>query len=159
MAVNSHRKGGRRERWVAKKLGKWWGSKFRRTPQSGGSALAEDWRLAGDVATKDPEFPFCVEVKDQESWHMTQLFVSEKCKPWKWWEQAVTQTLEGDEPILIFTRKYQPVWIMMYEEFFSDHHDELPMDVIFLADNDDELVMVFLFDFLLDTNPQIWRRE
>jgi len=151
-------KGNKFELVVAKILTKWWGSQFRRTPQSGGSQLATEWRLAGDIATKDKTWPFGVEAKNQEDWIVAHLFTSDKCKPWKWWDQAVRQCLEGDEPLLVFKRNNFPVWIMMTEDCYLSHLDEFPDNVILLIDPCDVPVVVMLFDDFLKTEPSDWRR-
>lgn len=57
----SKTKGNNFERKVAKMLSQWWGSKFYRTPMSGGSKLKEGFHLAGDVVTDDLTFCFHTE--------------------------------------------------------------------------------------------------
>ncbi len=153
-------KGSGRERWVAKCLTDWWRSKFRRTPQSGGSPLAADYKLAGDVCTKDLSFPFHVEVKNQENWFLSHLFTSDKCLPWKWWNQALTECLDDDEPLLLFKRNYCPMWAMMFYDYFMEKQTELPTNVILLEDPFENDVIVVEFSYILEeTTPKSWRRN
>ena len=57
--VNSKNKGDTFERKTAKILGDWWGSKFSRTPQSGGAHWLADNNAVGDIVTPPScRFPF-----------------------------------------------------------------------------------------------------
>jgi hypothetical protein len=108
------RKGSTYERTLCKVFGALWGSKFFRTPMSGGSQLKHDYNLAGDISTPDETFPYHVEAKNQEalkSFH--NIFVSKKCPVWKWWGQATTECPVDKIPLLIFTRNYMPSFVMM----------------------------------------------
>jgi hypothetical protein len=117
---NSRDKGNRGERQIVKLLKPWWGAEFYRTPRSGAFATqgfsSKDLNLAGDVATKDPDFPFCVEAKWQEDWNMEQLLTSDVCLPWKWWKQCVDETPVGKISLLVFKRNFQPWYFMMWSE-------------------------------------------
>ena len=108
------RKGSTYERTLCKAFASLWGSKFFRTPMSGGSQLKYDYNLAGDVSTPDETFPYHVEAKNQEalkSFH--NIFVSPKCPVWKWWNQATTECPDDKVPLVIFTRNYMPSFVMM----------------------------------------------
>jgi len=114
----SKRKGNSNEREVAKMLAAWWGSgEWMRTPSSGGwgrsKQVRDDFNAAGDIVTTATDFPFCVEVKSEEGWELEQLLRSpEKCPIAKWWKQAVDETPEGKHPLLLFTRKMRPWFVM-----------------------------------------------
>lgn len=108
----SRSKGQRAERKVAKLLTAWWGSEFHRTPGSGSFATrtSTDYNVSGDVSTPDETFPFCVEVKNQEGWHLEQLLTAPECDIIQWWRQAEEQCPEDRTPLLVFTRNHQPLF-------------------------------------------------
>jgi len=121
--INSRDKGQRGERALVKKFSEWWGADFHRTPGSGSFATRgfkhEDMSMAGDLMTTDKQFPFCVEVKWQESWHMEQLLKSDVCAPWQWWKQAVDESF-GQIPLLVFKRNRQPWYYMVGAQLARD---------------------------------------
>jgi hypothetical protein len=107
------RKGSSYERTLCKTFSELWGSKFFRTPMSGGSQLKHDYNLAGDISTPDETFPYHVEAKNQEalqSFH--NIFTSAKCPVWKWWTQCTTECPSGKVPLLVFTKNYMPSFVM-----------------------------------------------
>lgn len=107
------RKGSSYERTLCKTFSELWGSKFFRTPMSGGSQLKHDYNLAGDISTPDEAFPYHVEAKNQEalqSFH--NIFTSAKCPVWKWWTQCTTECPSGKVPLLVFTKNYMPSFVM-----------------------------------------------
>ena len=110
-------KGASFERRIAKSLGEWWGVKFYRTPQSGGSHLKEGYELAGDIATPADEFRLHIECKNQESWTIHGLMTSAKSAVWKWWDQTLNDCPVDRVPVLIFTRNHLPAFIMMQDSF------------------------------------------
>jgi len=108
------RKGSSYERTLCKAFSGFWGSKFFRTPMSGGSQLKHDYNLAGDISTPDETFPYHVEAKNQEalkSFH--NIFISSKCPVWKWWKQCTTECPPGKVPLLVFTKNYMPSFVMV----------------------------------------------
>lgn len=114
------RKGSQQERKLAKALGAWWGSTFRRTPMSGGSVLKEDYDLAGDVSTADKSFRFHVESKKQECFgRFHNLFFKKKHPFWKWWDQCLSDCPEDRIPLLIFTRNYYPEFVAFERKFLD----------------------------------------
>jgi hypothetical protein len=133
VSKKSRDKGQRGERILAKKFSEWWGSDFTRTPSSGGFRTKEfrdDWNAAGDLVTPDETFPFCVESKNAEGWHLEQLLTSSKCAIVQWWKQTVDETPKGKIPLLVFTRNHQPHFFMMFltdwsevTSFRSDVHE------------------------------------
>jgi len=114
------RKGSRFELQVRDAMSEWWSAKFYRTPGSGGSVLATDFNMAGDLCTPDESFPFHIECKNQEAFGKFYTFLSsEKATVWKWWEQAETTAKKDQVPILIFTKNRMPVFVMMKNNFFE----------------------------------------
>lgn len=118
-------KGSTFERRMAKSLGDWWGSKFYRTPQSGGSVLKEGYELAGDITTPDSDFRLHVECKNQECWTMHGFLTSEKSSVWKWWQQTLDDCPADRIPTLVFTKNHVPVWVMLPFVFWSVLNDNI----------------------------------
>lgn len=117
----SRRKGAKNERAAGKILEAWWGSKFRRTPLSGGWAgskrAREELGAAGDLICEDPSFPFGVEVKSGEGWELEQLIRAPgTCKIAAWWRQTTEESPAGKIPLLLFTRKLRPWYAMTNKE-------------------------------------------
>ena len=107
-------KGSSYERRLCKSFSEFWGSKFFRTPMSGGSALKDDYNLAGDLSTPDESFPYHCEAKNQEAFKgFHTLFTSNKCPVWKWWDQCEEECPSGKIPLLIFTKNYLPSFVMI----------------------------------------------
>lgn len=120
-AVNGRNKGANQERKLAKLLSDWWGAKVYRTPGSGAWATSHtDGKLnsAGDIVCEDPNFPFCVESKKVEGWHLEQLLTSPKCIIRKWWQQTLDETPVDKEPLLIFSRNGLPELMMVHHKSF-----------------------------------------
>ena len=114
VGASARRKGANFERLIAKKLKKWWPGDhdFKRTPQSGGSALKEGWDLAGDIATTAKDFQWHIECKNApgsfQGWH--QFFTSSKFKFWEWLQQAIKDRPDDKYILLIINRFDQPTW-------------------------------------------------
>lgn len=116
-------KGNGGEREVSKLLQGWWqtefpGITFARTPQSGGwvkNQSTQGFNLYGDVISTDPNFPFSVEVKRDESWNLAQLQKRCPTSPlWDWWLQCQADAAKSNKlPLLFFRKNRQPwyVWI------------------------------------------------
>jgi hypothetical protein len=115
MGKMSRDKGARFEREIVKRLTKWWGAEFQRTPQSGGSQLASGWNLAGDVCTPDETFPFHVECKHVEGWDLSHLLTSKEMGLFgKWLDQATDEAANGKIPLVIFKRnRHQPMAMLV----------------------------------------------
>ena len=114
------RKGGTFERRMAKVFSDFWGTKFHRTPSSGGSMLKGDYNMAGDLCTSDTDWKFHVEGKNQEAFSgFHTMLVSEKSIVWKWWEQATSECSADQIPLLIFTKNRIPIFCMVPEHFWG----------------------------------------
>ncbi len=157
--VNGKQKGNRGERQAYKILADWWGSKFTKTPGSGAFATITqrgDLNVAGDVSTEDPTFPFCVEVKWRESWHMEQLIKSDECELWDWWEQTKRDAeLAGKEPLLMFKRNHQPWYYMMPFELTVMVDSDVGRSFSIITPAGDE-VMIGTMDNLVKTTKEDW---
>ena len=112
MGARSRRKGSRIEREVARIFQEHLGGTWSRVPLSGGWANRAEFATCGDVITTLKDFPFTVECKAVEGWHVEQLLTSpERCPIVDWWRQAVAQAQDaGKKPLLVFTRNFQPLF-------------------------------------------------
>lgn len=78
---NNRKRGASNEYRITDVLIEWWRTpegnrcEFRKTPQSGGSKLADSWDLAGDVASTDKTFPLHIEAKHTDQWDFAHLLV------------------------------------------------------------------------------------
>ena len=114
MGARSRNKGARAEREVCRLFQRALGGKWSRVPLSGGWANRSELHTCGDVITTLPDFPFTIEVKNAEGWHLEQLLTApDSCLIATWWRQACRQASEaGKKPLLIFTRNCQPLLAM-----------------------------------------------
>ena len=152
-------KGANFERFVAKLFEKWWGSKFYRTPMSGGSQLKDGFNMAGDLCTDDVSFPFHIECKKQEKWELAQLFVSEVCRPWAWLKQCLKECPDGHIPLLIMTKNQYPIWVMMLMSTWAKRPINGFQSMIYLHHGQHDLVMFPLVDFFNQSTPAMWGIE
>jgi hypothetical protein len=105
--AKSKRIGSDFERKVVKLLSEWWGSSFRRVPNSGGwDKQVKDGSVqaAGDIWTPpEANFPFCVECKHRN--FDLDIFAEQKTKSdciFDWWNQCTCDSLLAKkEPLLI----------------------------------------------------------
>lgn len=116
----SRRKGASFELEVAGHLTKWVGTKFTRTPSSGG------WNKTGDLTPKDPKemirFPFNIECKNNEQWNMPMLFkfgfARSSCFG-KWWRQCSGDASKSSRiPLVIFTRNFDEIYGIVRADIF-----------------------------------------
>lgn len=156
--TNGKQKGNRAERALVKKFAKWWGSEFYRTPGSGSFATrgyTGDVDMHGDIITPDKTFPFCVESKNCEGWHIEQLITSPKCDIWKWWQQTVSETPQNKIPLLVFTRNRQPDFFMMRENDI-DRCDAQIQARLFVNYGNELLAIGLLSDLMEASSPGEW---
>jgi hypothetical protein len=106
--AKSRRKGVTFERKCANLFAAWWGGQVQRTPLSG--AYAPEWRLAGDLMFVDP-WPFEVEIRNRENWHLEQLF--EGVGPVMKWIDEIDKraAMSGLRPMLVLHRNRVPALI------------------------------------------------
>jgi hypothetical protein len=109
----SRRKGVTFERKCARLFAAWWGGQVQRTPLSG--AYAPEWRLAGDLMFVDP-WPFEVEIRNRENWHLEQLF--EGTGPVMKWIDEIEERAKdsGLRPMLVLHRNRVPALIVLRGE-------------------------------------------
>ena len=155
--INSRDKGARSERKLAKVFSEWWGSDFARTPLSGGFStqrFREDWNASGDLVTPDPCFPFCVESKNVEGWHIEQLLTAPKSLLYQWWDQTISETPPGKLPLLVFTRNRQPYFFAIKSEHLVSSFTGSLINVI--LSNEDQCSIGLLSD-LFGSKIEEWR--
>lgn len=158
--INSRSKGKRGERQIANMFEDWWGGEFSSTPLSGGygtKTMRDGMQIAGDIMTPDPDFPFCVEVKNAEGWHLEQLLTSPKCSFYSWWDQTLGETPEGLIPILLFKRNHHP-WCVALDSHDHAQVPLLPGDWLILSgEGEDRKVHISLAENFLKTDKEVWR--
>ncbi len=117
MGARSRDKGARCEREVCRLFARAFGGTWSRVPLSGGWANRTAFATCGDVITTLPDFPFTVECKNAEGWHLEQLLTNpDTCLIARWWRQTCTEAAEaGRKPLLVFTRNFQPLFMMLEE--------------------------------------------
>lgn len=161
--VNGRRKGHNAERALAARFTDWWGTKFTRTPLSGGFAtpkFRDDWNAAGDLVTPDPTFPYCVENKKVEGWAIEGLLSSQKHIICDWWDQTLRETPSGKVPLLTFAKNRSPIfacmresdvpeaWLTKFPSFkatlFSDKYPSLT----------NSIVVIFLLEYFLSMTKE-----
>jgi hypothetical protein len=123
-AKNGRAKGKNFERWIAKRLGDWWGCVFRRTPSSGGwDKLAKDGKVmaSGDIiAPAESGWPCSCEMKNREGWCLESIVAGTSKEFVSWWKQCADDAKKaGKEPMLIFTRAHKPVFVAI--RLFTAH--------------------------------------
>lgn len=107
--VNGRSKGASFELTIAKVLSEAMGIKLRRTPMSGGWSH-DNPEVSGDLVCIEGAFPYCVECKNEEGWHLETLFTDHHQWFDNWWRQLMRECPEGKTPILVFSRARQPVF-------------------------------------------------
>lgn len=121
---NNRKRGATNEYKVRDLLSAWWTAtdgtiyKWARTPQSGGSPLANGFNLAGDIATTAPDWPYHVEAKRTQGWTFDQLLTDPARVVGELGthvEQVVDEAPEGKIPMLCLMHPgpSQPTYIML----------------------------------------------
>jgi hypothetical protein len=150
--ARSRRKGNSLEREVARLFEQTLGGAWSRVPLSGGWANRAEFQTCGDVITNVNEFPFVIECKAVEGWHLEQLLTSpDKCPIAKWWRQTRREAGEaGKKPLLVFTRNFQPLYCVARS---ADVNASALINEgrAFLASLDHEQIVLALLDALLST--------
>lgn len=113
----------------------------------------KDIEISGDITTPDVSFPFCVEGKNCEGWHLEQLLTAPKSDLYKWWAQATEQCPEHLTPLLVFKRNRHPFLFAMRK---SDFLLDLPVPCVTLHLLNDDVV-IGLAEHLWATNPEDWK--
>jgi hypothetical protein len=131
----SRTKGQRFERVCCRLLSCWWYLEkakqfanmradelpFFRSPGSGGFATARKHQkhrvigdVCGDVVTPE-DFPFVVEMKNQERLDFDGIIKNQKWPVMGWWEQVVEESKLSPQkfPLLLMTKNLHPVYFMI----------------------------------------------
>jgi len=114
----SRQKGAAFELKMSKKISKWWGGTFSRTPGSGSLHWGNDQRVAGDIVPpQGMDFPFVIECKKHEGFTIENVMLNTG-EPSSWWQQVITDSRRvGKVPMLIFSRNRAKVFVMIpYDE-------------------------------------------
>lgn len=115
--INPRTKGRRGERLLLEPLTKWWGFEFHRTPASGAwGTIHKVDELSQDIVCDDPNFPYDIEVKNCEGWHLEKLLTAPKNDIYQWWDQTTNQCAPDKRPMLCFRRNRHPFLVMTREE-------------------------------------------
>lgn len=117
--VNSKAKGKGFERDAARLLSILTGATWRRVPNSGAMATAnqaEGRMFEGDLFTEEPSLNYMVvECKITGKVLNIETLLSGTSKLWAWWTQAKTQA-KGKMPLLIFRYHASPAFALMEEK-------------------------------------------
>jgi hypothetical protein len=115
VAKDGRTKGANFERKVAKILSEWSGMQLRRTPLSGGWARANP-EVSGDVVCVEPGkiFPLHIECKNSEAWSWEQVWHGKGPVLNAWWDQTVDTCPKGKIPILVFSKAYHDVYVVLF---------------------------------------------
>ena len=118
--TNPRSKGKRGEYKVRDALTLWTGKEFNRTPSSGAfGTINKIHEFVGDLVCEDPDFPFCVEVKNHEGWELGQLLTSSNPQILQWWGQATIQaTKSGKYPMLVILRNRAKPLVVVDASFY-----------------------------------------
>lgn len=112
-------KGSEFERKVAKMLTEWSGSEFHRTPMSGALHWSNDSRVVSDIVPPESlsGWPFSIECKNVEcSWGFDTFINGTSTTLKEHWRQAEGDARsEGMVPMLVFTKNYRDIYLMMTE--------------------------------------------
>lgn len=140
--INGKAKGSLFEREICKKLEEITGVKWERTFRSGGG------KVKGDINPVNRVNPFCIELKNRQSWSVDQ-FLSECKEVDKWWTKICEECSNFEAPMLILKRNRLPALVMVSRKLFLGGHfsiqffKEVPEFFISYKDQ-----MIFLFDDL-----------
>lgn len=115
MAVDPRAKGARAETDIRDKLRLSTGLAWERVPSSG--ALDAKHGLKGDLYVPNEKNLYCVEVKHYAEDHFTSsVFTAKEPQLFKWWDQAVRQSLQvSKQPLLIFKHDRSKVFVAFQE--------------------------------------------
>ena len=123
---------------------------------------------AGDLVGPNG-FIFCVEIKNDEGWRLTDFLIpgiirKHPARIWIFWAQAVTACNKYNSkrkehqvnkiPVLIFTKNYEDVLIMIDEVDYKNHNLRVPENFIRLINMDFGIFFICkLEDFLKCHTP------
>jgi hypothetical protein len=164
--ASARRKGHAFERRIAKLLQDWWNQngqfkyEFRRTPQSGGSALKQGWGLAGDIATTAQDFLYHVECKNAPGSFagLHQFLSADKFKFWEWLEQCNKDCPPGKRILIVFNRFDQPTWCgTPRSDAMHCILDTQNVSYLRVIKKGMPEILVWKFDDMIATSPDGWK--
>lgn len=165
---NSRTKGASFENKIAKVFSEWSGMDVKRTPQSGGWANAS-FGVTGDLVCSNKRFPFHVECKKREGWHLDDLVTGVRVRDTRsivaWWNQAIETCPEGKEPLLVFARNNRQVLVMVREDFVVGRlgtpmrYEAVPKLTLQCVEQGHRLVTVMTLERFLAATPKPKKRK
>lgn len=117
--LGNRNKGANGELEVRDLLAEWWqqlepGTKFQRTPLSGGWGGAGEFRAAGDLMVPHTSsWPWAVEVKRRENWSPVTLISGQRSPVWGWWAQTIEAARKNAQQPMLWTRRSHGEWIVL----------------------------------------------
>ncbi len=132
--MHSRNKGNVAEREVAALIQTWWRQlepecQVCRTPSSGGWGTPElrgSFRVAGDLATDAKKFPFAIEVKRRERWHLGNFVTGKPSPVWGWWSQCQVAAAEMNAIPMLWVRRSREPWIVVLPTWLAVPYLNLP---------------------------------
>ena len=148
---NPKEKGNDHERKVAKLLSDWSGQKFMRTPMSGAIHNFKDKRVVSDIVAPLSlgNWPFSIECKKVEnSWEFSSFIDGTSMTLKDHWKQCCDDAEREDMvPMLVFTKNYRDIFIMITKDTFYQLEIE-PESYINLVHKEQDLVIMKFSDLL-----------
>lgn len=117
--LGNRNKGANGELEVRDLITPWWqrfepGTKFVRTPLSGGWGGAGEFRAAGDLMVPSgSRWPWAVEVKRREGWSPAALIAGHRSPVWGWWQQTIEAAEKNDQQPMLWARRSHGEWIVL----------------------------------------------
>ena len=117
--------------------------------------------MAGDITCNDPDFPFHVECKWQESWRMHQVLEHTGVVVDSWWFQAKGDCPSTKIPVLVFTKNHLPIFVIGESVIFelwlrNKSHNYMRLYELFDDSYEDCNLVLFTLDHLLTSDPDHW---
>lgn len=129
--INSKAKGSTFERKLAKMLSKWSGHNFVRTPMSGAMYhYHNDSRVISDIVPPSTlkGWAFSIEAKNVECpWDFNTFLEGSSLTLKSHWKQCIDDaTRENLVPLLVFTKNYRDIYMMVDTSTWDDLDLDLP---------------------------------
>lgn len=156
--------------WIGPNQSKY---EWKKTPQSGGMALAAAFDMAGDICTTAPDFPFHVECKRTKGWDFGQLLLKAHEGDYVYGEmksfieQIIEDVPKEDNgrwkkvPLLwlMHPGPSQPTYVMLVHPIWSGKHltSEHSMFHGTIAGQYDVYYHIMSLKTFLATTPDTWR--
>ena len=79
-----------------------------------------EFKVAGDLTTTAERFPFTIEIKRREGWSEQRLRMGSLSPVWGWWGQVVIAAKEEDRAPMLWFRKSNEPWRVMFDRAVAD---------------------------------------